>query len=345
MWDVFISVVLAIADSIVQSAPWLIFGFFVAGLIHILIPTSLIKKWLSGEGFMPILRGSLIGVPLPLCSCSVIPVTRSLRASGASVGASASFLTSTPQIGIDSFIVTRGLLGLPMALIRVVIAFISALVAGVLVSKFSNPSEIKTEVKSCCQHNSSLTIETSEGSKISDLTRYVFTTLPNDLFSPLMTGFIISGFVSAFMPVQSASSASSVLMQVLFMLLISVPTYVCATSSVPVAQALILKGIHPAAVLVFLIGGPASNGTTIAATVEEFGYRGMLAYLFALISTTLTASLIVYYFGDEFFRELGLNLTSTHVHGLGYTYLDIASAIILCAVLLLPKIRQSLKTT
>ncbi len=333
-------------DAFIQSAPWLILGFFVAGLIHILIPSSFIQKLLSGGGISSIIKGSLVGIPLPLCSCSVIPVCRSLRQSGASIGASASFLSSTPQIGLDSFILTEGLLGLPMAIIRVVVAFFSSILAGTLVGKYGTDMPFESKVKSCCSSTKGDSSPLKNfKSKMKDLFYYSLVTIPNDLFKPLFTGFFVAGLVSAFLPVQTTEASSGVLYQVLFMLVVSVPTYTCAVSSTPIAYALLLKGISPAAILVFLIAGPASNATTIVAAREEFGTKGMVAYLFSITISAVIASYLMYLFGGDIFRNVSTKeLVAHHHHTSGhYDLFYLSSSVILAAVFIFAKIRMFLK--
>lgn len=325
--------------SFIQSSPLLIVGFLCAGLLHVLIPSGFINKWLSGKGIGPILRGSFIGMPMPLCSCSVIPVTRSLMISGASMGACASFLTSTPQIGFDAFILSQGLLGMPMAILITLVAFISAILVGLLVEKFGTREVEIKEVKSCCKnkHPEHETHLVSSKDKIEAFLKYSFIELPNDLFRPLLIGFVLSGLIGAALPIQEASSTTGILAQVFTMLIISVPTYVCAVSSIPVAHAFLMKGIAPAAVLVFLIAGPASNTTSIVASIELFGFKGMLAYVSGLVMTVLVAALTLSFFAKDIFINYSAELI-THEHNISESNYQTVSGLVLITVLVLSKL-------
>lgn len=339
MYDFIVNWCAASYLSFTQASPLLIVGFLCAGLLHVLIPAGFVNKWLSGKGIGPILRGSFIGMPMPLCSCSVIPVTRSLMISGASMGACASFLTSTPQIGFDAFILSQGLLGMPMAVLITVVAFISAILVGLLVEKFGTREVAVKEVKPCCQnkHPEHHAHSISSKDKIGEFLNYSFIVLPNDLFRPLVIGFILSGLIGVALPIQEASSTTGTLAQVFMMLVISVPTYVCAVSSVPVAHAFLMKGIAPAAVLVFLIAGPASNTTSIVASIELFGFKGMLAYVSGLVLTVLVAALTLSFFAKDIFINYSADLI-THEHNLSESRYQTVCGLVLLTVLLLSKL-------
>lgn len=288
-------IIFAIWTMIVASAPGLLVGFVVAGIVHFLLPEKLIQRWLAQPGFGSILRAAALGLPLTLCSCSVIPVAIALRRRGASVGATASFLISTPEIGVDSFFLSYSLLGLNFALIRTVAAFFTAMTVGVLVELVAEKQEARSdEVPSCCQQQSCCEEPQKKSGGLVSWFHYGFVELVDDIAPLLFVGFIVGGLISALVPPEAISALGlSPFLQMVVMLAASLPTYVCAATSTPIAAALISKGLAPGAALVFLLAGPASNLSTILATRREFGLRASLAYIAGIVVMTLIVGGIV----------------------------------------------------
>ena len=213
----------------------------------------------------PVIKASLLGVPLPLCSCGVIPVAASLRRHGASRGATTAFLLSTPQTGVDSIVVTYSLMGGLFALIRPVVAFITGLVGGWLVDAlagqdYGNATGVNPSAPcagECCA------LSVRRQNRLVRALHYGFVTLPRDIGKALVVGLIISGVIAAFVPDDFfAGVFGTGLVGMLIMMAVGMPLYVCATGSVPVAAALMMKGVSPGAALVFLMTGPATNAAT-----------------------------------------------------------------------------------
>ena len=255
-----------------EMSIYLLFGFFVAGLLHVLIPQSFIKKHLSGKGISKIIKAALIGVPMPLCSCGVIPVTASLKKHGAGKGATISFLTSTPQTGVDSILITYGLLGWLFAVIRVVTAFVSGIACGMLTEFFDKAKVIPEPV--AINNN-----EINSNGKLLEVFRYGFLSLPRDIGKALVIGLIIAGTITALVPKAFfAAYLGHTFLSMLIMLLIGLPLYVCSTASVPVAAAFLQMGINPGAVLVFLITGPATNAATITVVSKVLNKKTVVIY-------------------------------------------------------------------
>jgi uncharacterized membrane protein YraQ (UPF0718 family) len=276
-------------------APYILFGFLAAGVLSVMISPETVERHLGGRGFWPVFKASLFGVPLPLCSCSVIPVAASLRRHGASRGATVGFLISTPQTGVDSILVTWGLLGPLFGVFRPVAALFSGLVGGLLVDvqerSGSAPSEPPPdgEEACCCAHG-------EERGRLARILRYAFVTLPRDLARALLLGLLVAGVISALIPDGFFSGALGTgLGGMLLMMLVGIPLYVCATASVPIAAAMILKGVSPGAALVFLMTGPATNAATVATVWETMGPRTALTYLLAVGLTALTCGLALDY--------------------------------------------------
>ncbi len=299
---------------VAEMAPYLLFGFAVAGILHILIRRDFVQRWLGKPGLAAVIKASLLGVPMPLCSCSVIPVAASLRKSGATRGATASFLSSTPQTGIDSILATYALLGGLFTAVRVFVAFVCGIVSGFLIELFCKEPETGkhasstpvmrspmrsmshslaplspqsapsmstvNEVKSCCAH------EVPKEMKRSPLEalRYGFITLPADLASALILGLLLAGLITTLLPADLLSGhLSSGPLAFLLATAISLPLYVCATASIPMAYALLAAGLSPGAALVFLITGPATNTATIVTVWKMLGKRATMIYLLSLL--------------------------------------------------------------
>ena len=243
-----------IFDLINEMSPFLLLGFLLAGLMHAFIPNRIYTHYLSGSSFKSVLYAALFGVPLPLCSCGVIPTAMSMRKEGASKGATVSFLIATPQTGLDSIFATYSLLGLPFAIIRPFVAFFTALIGGQAVNLFNKETStatIHTEQREYSEQHHSFV------EKIVEALRYGFVEMMGDIGKWLVIGLIIAGLITTFVPQEFfAVFADNSFLSILLVLCISIPMYVCATGSIPIAVALMLKGLTPGAALVLLMAGP-----------------------------------------------------------------------------------------
>ncbi len=297
-------------------APYLLFGFFVAGLMTLLIPPEMVETHLGGRKLWPVLKAAAFGVPLPLCSCGVIPVAASLRRHGAGRGATTAFLLSTPQTGLDSILVTWSLLGPIFAILRPISALALGVTGGALVSWFV-PEESEAPATpggpaprcegECCS-------ATAKGSKFVRALRYGFLNLPADIGKALVIGLLVAAAISTLVPtqyiVQHLPWLSHGIVGMLVMMVIGIPIYVCATASVPVAAAFIAAGISPGAALVFLMTGPASNAASVATIWKTMGRRTAIIYL----STVAVASLVFGFLLDAFIRPQDLRSLASPVH-------------------------------
>lgn len=336
--------------SVIEAAPWLIFGFIIAGIIHSFLPLSWINLVLKKPGFTSIFRASLLGAPLPLCSCSIIPVVRSLREKGVPKGATASFMTSTPEIGIGSFLLTHGLLGPVFAILRVVASIVSAILVGLLVDSIKETDQedatvvnanslacnnLKlTDTKACCANNGEQEKELLMH-KVKSTLYFSFYTLPKDLLWVLIFGFLIAGAFSVYLPSEFLTeTVSSPYIQIGLALLISLPMYVCATSSTPIAAVLLYKGLSAGAVLVFLLAGAATNVSTILAARKEFGLRGAVYYVTSIILVS-----VLFGIGFEYFlpRELFVDVSSPmslQEHAHNHTSSSVVWGVLFCLIML-----------
>jgi len=271
-----------------QLAPWLLIGFALAGVVSIFLRREMVGRMLGKKGFGSIFRATLIGVPLPLCSCGVIPVAAAVREKGASKGATAAFLASTPETGIDSAIATWGMLGPLMAIVRVVLAFVTGILAGLFV-QFVTRSE--NDAVSVAKTSSE---KNDKRPSIADGLKYAFVTMPDDMAGSLATGILLAGAISTLLPGNFfASLGMNGALAYLVTTLVAIPLYVCSTGSIPLAAAMIHSGFSPGCALVFLIAGPATNITTIVTMRRYLGTKAIAAYLFAIVLTAWSAGFFI----------------------------------------------------
>ena len=331
MKEYLMSFLLAAWNILRDMAPALLLGYIFAGVITVMIPGGYVRRTLGGKGFGVIVRAALLGVPLPLCSCSVIPVSAVLKKQGAGKGAIASFLISTPQTGIDSFLVTYSMLGPVFAFFRPLAAFISGIFGGFLV-KYADQDETDQEPDSadqCPKCSSCPGIESWEeerGNVLVRILKHALVTIPADISSALMTGILIAGLISMFIPEQWFHAlAGGGVFPIFVMMFIGVPMYVCATASVPIGAVLLAKGISPGAVFVFLMVGPATNAAGIVAVAKIIGRRSTFFYLLSVIISALVFGMVFDY----------LNISSSVSAGTGQHCAEYSWRENLCALIVL----------
>ncbi len=312
--------------TMMAMAPYLLFGFVAAGIISVLVAPEQVRRHLGGHGLWPVIKAALFGVPLPLCSCSVIPVTVSLLKHGASRGAATAFLLSTPETGVDSIVVTYGMLGPVFGIVRPLAAFIAGVLGGgavALVEGKEGTGTVAACTDECCVRDGSR--------RLVRAARFALITLPRDLARPLLTGLMIAGVIAALTPDDFfVSGLGTGMVPMLVMLAVGIPMYVCSTASVPIAVALIQKGLSPGAALVFLIAGSGTNAATVAAVWKIMGVRTTVIYLASVAITALVSGGV-----------LNLILGVLQTRGYGHVqcawdtpgWLEISATIALCAVL------------
>ena len=341
----------------VLSAPWLLVGLLVAAIMKAWIPMDWLQKQLGGDGVKPVVKGALLGAPLPLCSCGVIPAAMQLRRGGAGKGATVAFLSATPETGVDSISVSYVLLGPLMAIVRPVAAILSAITSGLLVGKATEHDQQAAKpaaVKSCC---ASKTIATpapepvkpaccaSKKAPAAQLTRrqklwqqakeglqYSTGKLLSDFYLWLMIGLFFAALVQTLVPMDALGKYGSSIWTMLLMVLISVPMYVCATASTPIAAALMMMGISPGAALVFMQAGPATNIATISVVLKELGKRALAAYLFGVIVMSVFFGWLLDTALDYF--DISVQSAMQHQHSVLPDWLELAAALLLAALIL-----------
>lgn len=292
----------------VISAPWLLLGLFIAGIINTYLPKGFLQKHLGKEGLATTIKAAFIGAPMPLCSCGVIPAALGLRRAGASKSATTAFLVSTPETGVDSISVSYVLLGPFMAIIRPIAAICSAIVAGVLVghdSKISSTSAAsccskKTPTKtSCCNtkkaDNQQVKPTNTHWHKLSQALVYSATSLLADTAKWLMIGLFFAALIQTYVPADFLAQWGSGILAMVAVILVSIPMYICATASTPIAAGLLLSGVSPGAVLVFMLAGPATNIATLGVIANELGKRAIIAYLTGVIGVAVGFGLLTDY--------------------------------------------------
>lgn len=319
--ELFIRFLANFLEVSLEAAPWLLFGLVAAGLIKVWIPESFMRRILGGKGTWPVVKGAFIGAPLPLCSCGVLPAAIGLRRSGASDGATLSFLVATPETGVDSIGVSYVLLGPFMTVVRVIAAVASAIITGLLAvivlgrkkqiilneqpasccssSGCSSEAEAVIESEpetSCCSSNSCSSNESKTSSKfwsrnLSGL-KYALSDIWDDISNWLIFGIAMAAVLATFFPGQALEEWGSGLPAMILMLLIGIPMYICATASTPLAAGLLIAGISPGTVLVLLLAGPATNMATIAILFKEMGKSTVIIYLVGISLSSIGFGLL-----------------------------------------------------
>ncbi len=306
-----------------EMAPYLLLGMLVSGLISIFIDSSFIFKHIGQKNAGSVLKSTLFGIPLPLCSCGVIPVAATLRESGASKGATVSFLVSTPQTGVDSIFLTYGMLGPVFALFRPLAALASGFFSGIVINNFDHDMHHHLSESD----NAPKTKESLDKRIISGV-KYGFLTLPADIVIPLTQGLVVAAVIAILIPPQFIAEhfSSSNLIQYTMMLAVSLPIYVCATASIPIAVVLMAKGITPGAAFIFLMAGPATNASSIAVIKNILGKRTLYHYLVLIAFTAISFGYIL-----DNFLTITLPDMSSHTH---HHVMDDYGSIILSVIFL-----------
>jgi uncharacterized membrane protein YraQ (UPF0718 family)/copper chaperone CopZ len=310
-----------------EMAPYLLLGFLFAGILHVWFPAHKVNRFMGRHNLRSVINASIIGVPLPLCSCGVIPAGISFYKNGASKGSAVSFMTSTPQTGVDSLLVTWSMLGLPLALIRPAVAMITGVFGGWWV----NHGEKKKIATQPLQDDE---IREIKGNKIIGMLRYAFIDFMADIVKWLAIGLLLAALISVLVPDDFFSEyMTNPFYEYLFVIIASVPLYVCATASVPIAAVLILKGISPGAALVFLMAGPATNAATITVIAQTLGRVTFVKYLVTIVIGAIASGLIIDYLLPSSWFTIGETMQN-HEHELLPEWLVWSSAIILTGLIL-----------
>lgn len=317
----------ALLMMLAEMAPYLMLGFFFAGLLRSFVPRNIYANHLAPRNMKSVVKSAAIGIPLPLCSCGVIPTSVSLRREGASHGACTSFLIATPQTGVDSIAATYSMLGLPFAIVRPLAALLTAMFGGWLVNRYAKDDEAVSAHsakdgrndqcqchdgdcgkdgcgKECCCNDSE-----NHGfmTKLREALAYGFVEMLQDVGKWLVIGLLIAALITVAVPNEWLAALHEYkLLNMLIVLAIAIPMYVCATGSIPIAVSLMAKGLTPGAALVLLMAGPAVNSASILVIGNTFGKRTLSLYLLSIIIGSVAFGLCIdYLLPQEWFAVSG----------------------------------------
>jgi len=297
-------------DFMFEASFWLLLGLFIAGLLYVYLPLSKIHAYLGGRGFGPILRASILGIPIPLCSCGVVPTALSLRRMGASKSATLAFLISTPETGVDSISLTYALMHPIMVIARPVAAFVTAVVCGIGETLFGEKEKPREEIpESLCAVCGLVNAENhshSHARKIQRVLKYAYIEFLGDIAVWLLVGLVLSGVVGTFLRPEWVLSVRKTLgpggrpAEMVVMLLAGIPIYVCATAATPIAASLLLAGVSPGAVLVFLLAGPATNVASLTLVARYMGRVTTAIYLASIVLVSVAMGFVLNWISDLF---------------------------------------------
>ncbi len=329
IWEYITSFVSDFAIILGEMSPYLILGFFFAGLLHAFIPKKKIDRYFNGSPLIASLNSAVFGIPLPLCSCGVIPTGAALYKNGASKSGTVSFLISTPQTGVDSILATFSLMGLPFAIIRPIAAFVTGITGGLITGVVTKKEEKRVDNGEEDTENKSFV------QKLIDVFRYGFVEFIQDISKWLIIGLILAAVISALVPDSFFELINlSPLLQMLLILVVSIPLYICATGSIPLAAVLIMKGISPGAAFVLLMAGPATNAATITMIGNILGKRSLITYLATIIAGAMGFGLIIdYLLPVQWFTET-ISSHLGHEHGSALGSIEILSAVAMVAFII-----------
>ena len=367
-----------------EMAPWLLLGLVFAGLLKVFFPQEKVQKYMGKPTTKSAVNAALMGVPMPLCSCGVIPTGISFFKNGASKGATNSFLISTPQTGVDSIFATYSMLGWPFAILRPIVAFVTGIAGGILTNLLvkekpaakpkmqmafagftmdtNTPEQAQTSLltsgkpaslkeATCDDESCGCHKEAPKGNKLVQAAHYAFVELLQDIAKWLVIGFLIAALISVILPNDFFSMFKGWgFLEILIVLAASVPIYICATGSIPIAAVLLLKGVSPGAALVFLMAGPATNVATMTVIGKTMGKKSLFVYLGTIIGgAVMFGSLINWLIPTDLMMRYVV-----HVHGVGGhemlpLWVQVGSSFVLIGSLIIgyiyERLEKSKKTT
>jgi len=311
--DILTGAISAAWDMLYQAGLYVVVGLLAAGLVHIFVSQAFLTRHLGGRGFWPVVKAALVGAPLPLCSCSVLPTAFALRERGAGRGATVSFLISTPETSFDSIAVTWALMGPVMAIVRPAAAVATALAAGAAEALRGRHEAEPASLPPICSKCASDTCEHAapEG-RLRRFVRFILFDMGDEIGPTLALGLLLAGLVAAFVPNDFFTTyLGNRWASMGVALLVGLPLYVCATASTPLAAALMMKGLNPGAALVFLLVGPATNLATILTVGKMLGKASAALYVAMIVAFSLLFGVAL----DTAVDVWNVNIHMEHVHG------------------------------
>lgn len=312
-----------------MSSAYLILGFLIAGLIHVYLPLRLVKKFLGKGKLSDAFWGALIGVPMPLCSCSVIPTTVMLKKAGASNSGSSAFLIATPESGLDSMAMTYSMMDFPMTIFRPIAAFISAFLAGVL-NFFFNQDKVQVNGETPTADQLATDNNQSFIDKLKSVLKFSFKDLLDDMSLALLIGLICGALISVFFPDHFFEQIDPNISK-LVVFLIGIPLYICASSATPIAAALVMKGMSPGTALIFLLAGPATNISNLFVMKNYIGLKGIFINIFSIVITSALAAYGVDWYYS--WNPMLFKLNGMHDH-FSYSWIEKICAVVFSFLIL-----------
>lgn len=320
-----------------EMSPYVLLGFLIAGFLHVFINEETLTRHLSGNGWKPVIKAAAIGIPLPLCSCGVLPTAVSLRRQGASKAATTSFLIATPQTGVDSIAATYSLLGLPFALIRPLAALTGAVFGGMAVGKFA-PSNTDDHKLSCPSATNKG--KASLHHKFKESIKYGFGDMIDSMGKWLVIGLIIATLITVFVPDSLFVGLKEYpLIAMIAVVMIAVPMYICATGSIPIAMSLMMKGLSPGVAFVLLMAGPAANFASILILNKTQGKKATAIYVASVVFTAIIFGLIIDFFLPESWFTIS-SIGDGHSAHLHFGWFETLCSVALTALILLSFLRK-----
>ncbi len=348
------SIIASSWDVLVNSSAFIIFGFTIAGLLKAFLPQDFVSRHLGKGKYLSVIKASAIGVPLPLCSCGVLPAAAGLKQNGANSGATAAFLISTPETGIDSVAVSWALLDPIMTVFRPIAAFITAIATGFAINilGIKNDQNQITETSTgescssscCCSHSNDHDHGTSHSHGMSIFSRlrsgisFAFGELFEDISKWFMFGVLLAGIIDVFLsPNMISDYLGGGILSMILVLAISAPLYICATASTPIAAALALKGLSPGAALVLLLAGPATNAAAIAVITKLLGKKATALYVFTIAFISVLLGMLANYIYTAWGLDTSNWIASEHSddHGIAYTISAVILLLLFARVMIL----------
>lgn len=281
-----------------EMSPYILLGFFIAGLLHAFVKPEMMAHHLSGKGLKPVIKAAILGIPLPLCSCGVLPTAVSLKRQGASNGATTSFLIATPQTGVDSIAATYSLLGLPFAIVRPIAALVGSVFGGAAVNSLCKEEPIADSLSQPafqCAINQAPS-KKSFWQNLKTAIKYGFIDMVGSVGKWLVIGLIIAAIITVVVPDELFLGLSQYpILAMLVMVVIAIPMYICATGSIPIALSLICKGLTPGVGFVLLMAGPAANFASVMILNRNLGKRATVIYVMSVVVTALLFGILIDY--------------------------------------------------
>ncbi len=307
---------------------YLLIGLVFVGVVHLYISDEWIKKHLGKESKYSALKGALYGIPLPLCSCGVIPLAKSLKDKGASKKAITSFFITTPMTGVDSIIATYGVFGLPMATIRVISSFISGIVAGSFVKE--SYADTEEEKASCCGSSCCSSTKPKEQSSLKRGFNYAVFEVFGDLAKPMFYGLVIATLFMMVIPNNGVQFLNNnIFITYVIVFLVALPLYVCSISAIPIALSMLSIGISPGVAFIFLAAAPATNIITAGIIKKILGNDVLMVYLASIISVTVAFALMIdFVLPSEWFDYVKQDISSESI-----SIIDTIGAVVFLALM------------